>query len=169
MRYSSITVFPTPFWGASIKEGQSRVKRYRNRDGLKKPLVGQMLADVAVWLIRSRRALGWYDDGNKSLWSASELREKYERILCAPGDLIELRLKPTIPSDDSAARWLTRFGRPKPAAAALPPLSPFNGHVCKIRFQSQLYEKHMIYDIPGFHLRRIKAAFGHNVRQTRSL
>jgi hypothetical protein len=29
--------------------------------------------------------------------------------------------------------------------------------------------KHMIYDIPGFHLRRIKAGFGHNVRQTRSL
>jgi hypothetical protein len=68
-----------------------------------------MLADVAVWLIRSRRALGWYHDGNKSLWSASELREKYERMLCALADLIELRLKLTIPSDDSAARWLTRF------------------------------------------------------------
>lgn len=112
-----------------------------------------MLADVAVWLIRSRRALGWYHDGNKSLWSASELREKYERMLCVWGDLIELRLKPTIPSDDSAARWLTRFGRPKPAVAAPSPLSPFNGHVCKIRFQSRLYDKHTIYDTPGFRLR----------------
>jgi hypothetical protein len=72
-----------------------------------------------------------------------------ERMLCAPGDLIELRLKPTIPSDDSAARWLTRFGRPKPAVAAPSPISPFNGHVCKMRFQSRLYDKHMIYDIPS--------------------
>jgi len=112
-----------------------------------------MLAEVAVWLIHSRRALGWYHYGNKSLWSASELREKYERMLCASGDLIELGLKPTIPSDDSAARWLTRFGRLKPAAAALSSLSPFNGHVCKIRFQSQLYDKHMIYDASGLDLR----------------
>ena len=131
MRYSSITVLPTPFRGANLKEGQSDVKRYRNRGGLKKPLVGQMLADVDVWLIRSKRALGSYHDGNKSLWSASKLGEKCERMLCAPGDLIELRLKPNIPSDDSAARWLTRFGHPKPTAAVPSPLSPFDGHVCK--------------------------------------
>jgi len=131
MRYSSITVLLIPFRGANLKEGQRYVKWYRNRYGLKKTLVGQMLADVAVWLIRSRWALGSYHDGNKSLWSASRLGEKCERMLCAPGDLIELRLKPTIPSDDSAARWLTRFGRPKPAAAVPFPLSPVNGHVCK--------------------------------------
>jgi hypothetical protein len=114
MRYSSITVLPTHFRGANLKEGQSYVKRYRNRGGLKKLLVGQMLADVDVWLIRSKRALGSYHDGNKSLWCASKLGEKCECMLCAPGDLIELRLKPNIPSDDSAARWLTRFGHPKP-------------------------------------------------------
>jgi len=55
-----------------------------------------------------------------------------ERMLCTLGDLIELRLKTTIPSGDSATRWLTRFGRPKPAAAAPSPLSPFNGHMYKI-------------------------------------
>lgn len=59
-----------------------------------------------------------------------------ELMICAPGDLIELRLKPTISLDDSAARWLTRFGPSKPAVAAPSPLSPFNGHVCKIRLQS---------------------------------
>ena len=90
-------------------------------------------------------------------------------MLCAPGDLIELRLKPAIPSDNSAARWLTRLSRPKPAAAAPSPLSPFNGHICKIRSQSRLYDKHMIADTPDLRSRLTNGPFDHIVRQTLSL